>query len=105
MTLICNLNIDGLMVPSGEVGENGYTVVNVKSQHVENNDIGNITYRVDFDNETCLAKFIKIAMDQQLSRQFQQIYVHCYKVVIKPDEQKEHEYDYDVILLNQFQIR
>ena len=105
MTLICNLNIDALMVPSEEVGENGYKVINITSRRVDYIDTENITFRVDFDNETGLAKFMKTAMDQQLQREFQQIYVNCHKVVPKQDDKKEHEHDYDVIVLNQFQIR
>ena len=105
MTLICNLNIDALMVPNGELGENGYKVINITSRRVDYIDTENITFRVDFENEIGLAKLMKIAMDQQLQREFQQIYVNCHKVVLKPDDKKEHEYDYDVIILNQFQIR
>ena len=102
MSLICNLNIDALMVPSGEAGENGYKVINITSRRVDNVDTENITFRVDFENETGLAKFMKTAMDQQLQREFQQIYVHCHKVVPKPEDKKEHKYDYNVIVLNEF---
>lgn len=93
------------MVPSGEAGENGYKVIKITSQCVDHIDTENITFRVDYDNETGLAKFLKTAMDQQLQREFEKIYVHCFKVVPKAEDKKEHEHDYDVIVLNEFQIR
>ena len=105
MTKICNLNIDGLMVPTGEAGENGFKVINITNKQVDYIDIENITFRVDFENEAGLAKLLKTAMDQQLQREFQVINVFCNKVVLKPEEQKEHEYDYDVIIGNVYRIR
>lgn len=93
------------MVPTGEAGEDGYKVINITSTRVDYIDTENITFRVDFEDETGLAKVCKIAMDQQLQREFHEINVFLNKVVLKPEEEKEHEYDYNLIIMEIYQIR
>ena len=76
------------MVPTGEAGEDGYMIINITSTRVDYIDTENITFWVEFEDKTGLAKNYKIAMDQQFQREFHEVNVFLNKVVLKPDEEK-----------------
>ena len=105
MTRICKLNIDCLKVATNEAGDDGYEVLNC---HTYYNDFSNtevITYRVDFVDHCNLTTIIKQLMDKQLEKSFESIFVYMNRVVLKPEDQKEHAHDYNILLIHQYQIR
>jgi hypothetical protein len=105
MTRICKLNIDLLKIASNEANEDGYKVVNCHTFYNDFFSTEVITYRVDFVDHCHLSKVIKQLMDKQLEKSFESIFVYMNRVVLKPEELKEHAHDYNIIMLHEYQIR
>lgn len=106
MTLKCIINIDSFMVSEDYEGcSKGYVVINTNVRHVAIIDTDIITYHLNFTNVDGMSKFIKHSIDTELKREYQEINLFVNKVVNKPVELKEHEHDYNIIMLQQYRVR